>query len=140
MYHDRNATSNTLTSPTPQGSITPVTVAKAFCPIEATPPVSSGAQSTQVSHSQALNLLQNSQVAGESTVRKPTLVKIIDQPMDQSGSSTAVTQRQPVTPVSFASTTQVRMDMVVPQLLVRCYLRLSSMGTPFANHKCSKHG
>ena len=34
--------------------------------------------------------------------------------MNQSGSSTAQTQRQPVTLVSFASTTQVRMDMVVP--------------------------
>ena len=34
--------------------------------------------------------------------------------MDQSDSSTAQTQRQPVTPVSFASTTQVRMDTVVP--------------------------
>ena len=34
--------------------------------------------------------------------------------MDQSDSITAQTQRQSVTPVSFASTTQVRMDMVVP--------------------------
>ena len=34
--------------------------------------------------------------------------------MDQSGSSPAQTQRQPVTPVSFVSTTQVRMDTVVP--------------------------
>ena len=72
-------------------------------------PVSPGAQSTQ-----ALNLLQDSQVAEESTVRKPMPVKIVEQPMDQSDSSTAQTQIQPVTPVSFASTTQVRMDMVVP--------------------------
>ena len=43
------------------------------------------------------------------------LVKIVEQPMDKSDSSTAQTQRQPVTPVSFASTTQVRMDTVVPQ-------------------------
>ena len=42
------------------------------------------------------------------------LVKMVEQPMNQSDSSTAQTQRQPVTPVSFASTTQVRMDMVVP--------------------------
>ena len=34
--------------------------------------------------------------------------------MDQSGSNTAQTQAQPVTPVSFASTTQVRMDTMVP--------------------------
>ena len=37
-------------------------MAKAFCPIEKTLPVSAGAQSTQVSHMQALNLLQESQV------------------------------------------------------------------------------
>ena len=106
--------SNTLTLPTPRGSITPVTMAKAFCPIEKMPPVSPRAQSTQVSHTQALNLLQDSQVAEESTVRKPTPVKIVEQLMDQSDSSTAQTQRQPVTMVSFASTTQVRMDTVVP--------------------------
>ena len=64
-------------------------------------PVSPRAQSTQVSHTQALNLLQDSQVTEESTVRKPTPVKIVEQLMDQSDSSTAQTQRQPVTPVSF---------------------------------------
>ena len=117
MYHDGNATSNMLTPPTPRGSITPVTTAKAFHPIEKMLPVSPGAQSTQVSHTQALNhlmLLQDSQVTEESTVRKPTPVKIVEQPMYQSDSSTAETQRQPVTPVSFASTIQVRMDTVVP--------------------------
>ena len=115
--------------------------AKAFCPIEKTPPVSPGAQSTQVLHMQALNLLQDLQVAEESTVRKPMLVKILDQPMDQSGSSTAPTQRQPVTPVSFASTTQVKMDMVVPPTIKSDTTPgLSCMGTPFTNHKCSKHG
>ena len=113
MYHDGNTTSNMSTPPTPRGSITPVTMAKAFCPIEKMSPVS-GAQSTQVSHTQALNLLQDSQVAEESTVRKPMPVNIVEQPMDQSDSSTAQTQIQPVTPVSFASTTQVRMGMVVP--------------------------
>ena len=39
---------------------------------------------------------------------------MVDQPMDQSGSSTAQTQVQLITLVSFASTTQVRMDRVVP--------------------------
>ena len=105
MYHDGNVASNMLTPPTPRESITPVTMAKAFRPIEKMPSVSPGAQLTQVSHTQALNLLQDSQVAEESTVRKPTPVKMVEQPMDQSGSSTAQTQRQPVTPVSFASTT-----------------------------------
>ena len=114
MYHDRNTTSNTSTLPAPQGPITPVTMAKAFHPIEKTLPVSPGAQSTQVSHTQALNLLQESQATVESIVRRPTPVKMVDQPMDQSGSSTAQTQAQPVTLVSFASNTQVRMDTVVP--------------------------
>ena len=89
-------------------------MAKAFCPIEKMLPVSLGAQLTQVLHTQALNLLQDTQVAEESTVRKPMLVKIVEQPMDQSDSSAVQTQRQPVTLASFASTTQVRMDMVVP--------------------------
>ena len=83
----------------------PYDKAKTFYPIEKTPPVSPEAQLTQVSHMQALNLLQDSQVA---------VVMIVDQPMDQSGSSTAQTQIQPVTLVTFASTTQVRMDTVVP--------------------------
>ena len=55
-----------------------MTMAKAFCPIEKTPPVSPGAQLTQVTHTQALNLLQDSQVAEESTVRKPMPVNIVD--------------------------------------------------------------
>ena len=84
MYHNGNAMSNMSTLPTPRGSITPVTTAKAFHPIEKTPPVSPGAQLTQVSHTQALNLLQDSQVAEESTVRKLTPVKIVEQLMDQS--------------------------------------------------------
>ena len=61
MYHDGNAMSNMLTPPTPRGSITPVTMAKAFCPIEKMPPVSPRDQLTQVSHTQALKLLQDSQ-------------------------------------------------------------------------------
>ena len=114
MYHNRNATLNTSTLPTPRGSITPVTMTKAFCPIEKMPPVSPRAQLTQVWHTQALNLLQDSQVAEEFTVRKPTPVKIVEQLMDQSDSSTTQTQRQPVTLVSFVPTIQVRMDTVVP--------------------------
>ena len=119
MYHDWNTASNMLTLPTPRGSITPVTTAKAFHPIEKMLPVSPEAQLTQVLHTQALNLLQDSQVAEESTVRKPMPVKIVEQPMDQSDSSTAQTQRQPVTPVSFVSTTQVMMDMVVPPTVIQ---------------------
>ena len=91
MYHDGNAMSNMLTPPTPRGSITPVAMVKAFHSIEKMPPISPRAQSTQVSHTQALNLLQNSQVTEESTVRKPTPVKIVEQLMDRSDSSTAQT-------------------------------------------------
>ena len=41
-------------------------------------------------------------------------MRIVDQPVDKSESSSEQTQNQPVTPVSFASTTQVRMDIAVP--------------------------
>ena len=91
-----------------------MTTAKVFHSIEKILPVSPGGQSTQVSHTYALNLLKDSQVAEESTVRKLTLVKIVEQPINQSGSSAAQTQGQPVTPVSFASTKQVRIDTMVP--------------------------
>ena len=130
MYHDGNTASNTSTLPTPRGSITPVTTAKTFCPTEKMPPVSPGAQLTQVSHTQALNLLQDSQVVEESTVRKQMLVKIVEQPMDQSDSSTAQTQRQPVTPVGFASTTQVRMNMVVPPTVSQVIPQVPSVQVP----------
>ena len=138
MYHDGNTASNTLTPPTPRGSITPVTMAKALCPIEKMPPVSPRAQSTQVSHTQALNLLQDSQVAEEST-QLPMPVKTVEQLMDQSDSSTAQTQRQPVTPVSFASTTQVRMETVVPPTVSQVIPQVPPVWVPlFTNHKCSK--
>ena len=41
-------------------------------------------------------------------------MKTIEQPMDNSESSAEHTQNQPVTPVSFASTTQDRVDIAVP--------------------------
>ena len=41
-------------------------------------------------------------------------MRIVDQPVDKSESSAEQTQNQPVTPVSFASTTQVRTDIAVP--------------------------
>ena len=40
-------------------------------------------------------------------------MRIVDQPVDKSESSAEQTQDQPVTPVIFASTTQVRMDIAV---------------------------
>ena len=114
MYHDGNAMSNTSNLPTPRGSTTPVTMATAFCPIEKTPPTSTGAQSTQVSHSQVLNLLHKSPRSSGSIIGRPTPMRIVDQPVDKSESSAGQTPNQPVTPVSFASTTQVRMDIAVP--------------------------
>ena len=41
-------------------------------------------------------------------------MRIVDQPVDKSESSAEQTQNQPVTPVSFASATQVRRDIAVP--------------------------
>ena len=57
MYQYRNATSNTLTLPAPQGTTSPVTTASGFHPIGGTPLVTQAAQSTEVSNTQALNLL-----------------------------------------------------------------------------------
>ena len=114
MYHDGNAMSNMLNPPTPRGSTTPVTMTTAFHPIEKMPPTSTGVQSTQVSHSQTLNLLHKSPSASGSIVRRPTPVRIVDQPVDKSESSAGQTQNHPVTLVSFVSTTQVRMDIAVP--------------------------
>ena len=41
-------------------------------------------------------------------------MRIVDQPVDKYESSAEQTQNQPVTPVSFTSSTQVRMDTAVP--------------------------
>ena len=114
MYHDRNATSNTSNLPTPRGSTTPVTMATAFHPIEKMPPTLTVAQLTQVSHSQVLNLLHKSPSINGSIIRRPTPMRIVDQPVDRSESSAGQTPNQPVTLDSFASTTQVRMDIAVP--------------------------
>ena len=103
MYHDGNATSNTSNLPTPRGSTTHVTMATFFCPIEKMPPTSTGVQLMQVSHSQVLNLLHKSPSTSGSIIRRPTPVRIVDQPVDKSASSAGQTPNQPVTPVSFAS-------------------------------------
>ena len=114
MYHDGNTASNTSSLPTPRGSTTPVTMAIDFCPIEKMPPTLTRAQSMHVSHSQVLSLLHKSPSTSGSIFRRPTPVRIVDQPVDRSESSAGQTPNQPVTPVSFASTTQVRMDIAVP--------------------------
>ena len=100
MYNDGNATSNMSNLPTPKGSITPETMATVFCPIEKMPHISLRAQLTQVSHTQALNILQGSQGTSGPIIRRPTPVKTVEQPMDNSESSAEHTQNQPVTLVS----------------------------------------
>ena len=112
MYQDGNTASNTLTPPAPQDITTPVTMTLGFHPIGGTPLVMQAAQLTQVSHTQALNMLESQSVTG-SIVQKLTLVHMTNQCMYQPSSSAALTQEQPVTPVSFVSTTQVRMDTAV---------------------------
>ena len=58
MYNNGNTASDMSNPPTPKGSNTPETMATAFCPVEKTPNISLRAQLTQVSHTQALNSLQ----------------------------------------------------------------------------------
>ena len=55
--------------------------------------------------------------------------------MDQSDSSTAQTQRQPITLVSFASTTQVRMDTVVPPPVSQVIPQVPSVQVPLSQIK-----
>ena len=109
MYHDGIAASNTSKLPTPRGPTTPVTMAMAFHLIEQMPYTLTGAQTAQT-----LNLLHKSLSTSRSIIRRPTPMRIVDQPVEKSESSAEQTQDQPVTPVSFASTTQVRMDIAVP--------------------------
>ena len=98
-----------LKPPTPRGSTTPVAMAMAFHLIEKMPSTSTGAQTMQ-----ALNLLHKSLSTSGSIIKRSTPMRIVDQPVDKSESSAEQTQDQPVTPVSFASATQVRMDITVP--------------------------
>ena len=114
MYNDGNTMSNMSNLPTPKGSITLETMATTFHPIEKMPCISPRAQLTQVSHTQALNILQGSQGTSGPIIRRPTPVKTVEQPMDNSESSAEHTQNQPVTLVSFVSTTQDRADIAVP--------------------------
>ena len=62
---------------------------------------------------QALNLLKLQSITG-SIVWKLMPVNVTDQPVVQPSSNTPPVQEKPVTPVSFASSTQVRMDTAIP--------------------------
>ena len=111
MYHDGNATSNMSNPPTPRGSTNPVTTATAF-----------RADATHFDRStidagitfSGANLLHKSPSTIGSTGRRPTPVRIVDQPVDKSESSAGQMPNQPVTLVSFVSTTHVRTDIAVP--------------------------
>ena len=86
-----------------------MTMAMAFHLIEKMPSTLTGTQTTQ-----ALNLLHKSPSTSGSIISRPIPMRIVDQPVDKSESSAQQTQNQPVTPVSFAFATQVRMDIAVP--------------------------
>ena len=58
-------------------------------------------------------MLESQSMTG-SIVQKLTPIHVADQCMVQHGSSAALTQGQPITPVSFVSTTQVRLDTAIP--------------------------
>ena len=59
--------------------------------------------------------------------------------MDNSESSAEHTQNQPVTPLSFASTTQDRVDIAVPPPVGQGVSQVTPVQVPhFANHKCNK--
>ena len=89
---------------------------------------------------QVLNLLHKSLSTSGSIIRRPIPMRIVDQPVDKSESNAEQTQDQSVTPVSFASATQVRMDIAVLSLVGQGVPQVPPVWvTPFANHKCSKH-
>ena len=85
-----------------------------FMPIEKTPPASQTPGSTQVSHSQAMNVLDTQSSTGQAICRS-TPISIVDPGMLTSNTNQTTPQVQPSgMPVSFASTTQVRSDILAP--------------------------
>ena len=70
---------------------------------------------------------------------QPTPVKTVGQPTDNSESSAEHTQKQPVTPVSFASTTQGG-HCSPSTCRSRSTPGPTCAGTSFTSHKCSKRG
>ena len=85
-----------------------------FRAIEKTPPASQTAESTHVSHSQALNIWDSLSSTGQA-IHQPTPISIVDSGTSASNSNQAMPPVQPSgMPVSFASTTQVRSDVLTP--------------------------
>ena len=98
---------------------TPSTVQKennpavGFRPIHRPPSMSRSLQSPQVTHSQGMALLDSQNMQGRS-VHWLTPVKIVDPSPTLPHATTPPHVQMQVTPVSFASTTQVRTDVPVP--------------------------
>ena len=97
---------------------TPSTVQKennpavGFRPIHRPPSMGRSLQSPQVTHSQGMALLDSQNMQGRS-VHWPTPVKIVDPSPTLPHATTPPHVQMQVTPVSFASTTQVRTDVPV---------------------------
>ena len=88
---------------------------------------------------QALDILE-SQSTTVSSIQRLTPVNVTDPGMTEPSSKTDSAQIQPVTPVSFASTTQVRLDTTIPLPASQVPPQvLTCAGASVANHKCSKH-
>ena len=65
---------------------------------------------------QAMNILESQNTIG-STACWPTPVNVTEQGMAASVSNATPAQAQPVTPVSFVFTTQVRLDTAIPPVV-----------------------
>ena len=108
MYKDGNALSPPSPQHTPSTAGTQVDQPIAFRPIEKTPPANQTTESTQVIHSQAMNILDSQSSTGQA-IHWRTPISIVDPGMSASNSNQARPQVQMSgMPVSFASTTEVR--------------------------------
>ena len=115
---------------------TPSTVQKendpsiGFRPIHRPPSMSRSLQSPQVTHSQGMALMDSQNIQGRS-VHRPTPVKIVDPSPTLPHTTTPPCVQKQVTPVSFASTTQVRTDIPVPPTVNQMVPPPKSLGYHF---------
>ena len=111
MYKDGNASLPPSPQHTPPTTGAQVDQPVGFRPIEKRPPANQTAERTQVSHSQAMNILDSTGQA----IHQPTFISIVDLGTLTSSTNQAIPQFQSSgMPVSFASTTQVRSDILAP--------------------------
>ena len=136
MYKDGNASSPPSPQCTPSATGTQVDQSVGVRPIEKTPPTNQASGSTQISHSQAMNLLDSQGSTGQA-IHWPTPISIVDQGMLTNNTNEATPQQQPCgMPVSFVSMTQVRSDIIaLPTVNTVVPLAPAARGTPFANPK-----